>query len=81
MIAGVASNYSLLLLPFVSGAALGFLAADMASGVLHWFCDTYFESTTPFIGPMFIMAEVLIALGLKRDLKAVIDDAWAKPAE
>ncbi|MGZ5837641.1 MAG: Mpo1 family 2-hydroxy fatty acid dioxygenase [Xanthobacteraceae bacterium] len=33
-----------------------------------------------FIGPMFIMAEVLMALGLKQDLKAVIDHAEA-PAE
>ena len=28
-----------------------------------------------FIGPMFIMAEVLMALGLKQELKAAIDDA------
>jgi uncharacterized membrane protein YGL010W len=28
-----------------------------------------------FIGPMFIMAEVLMALGLKQELKAVIDSA------
>ena len=28
-----------------------------------------------FIGPMFIMAELLMALGLRRDLKAVIDGA------
>lgn len=33
-----------------------------------------------FIGPMFIMAEALMALGLKQDLKAVIDHADA-PAE
>lgn len=32
--------------------------------------DNLFQA---FIGPMFIMAEVLMALGLKRDLKAVID--------
>ena len=34
--------------------------------------DNLFQA---FIGPMFIMAEVLMALGLKRDLKAVIDAA------
>jgi len=40
--------------------------------------DNLFQA---FIGPMFIMAEVLMALGFKRDLKAVIEAAWAKPAE
>jgi uncharacterized membrane protein YGL010W len=39
--------------------------------------DNLFQA---FIGPMFIMAEVLMAFGLKRDLKAVIDHAEA-PAE
>jgi len=34
--------------------------------------DNLFQA---FIGPMFLMAEVLIALGLKRDLKAAIDGA------
>jgi uncharacterized membrane protein YGL010W len=34
--------------------------------------DNLFQA---FIGPMFIVAEVLIALGLKPDLKAVIDGA------
>jgi uncharacterized membrane protein YGL010W len=33
-----------------------------------------------FIGPMFIMAEVLMALGLKQDLKAVVDDSSTKAA-
>ena len=32
--------------------------------------DNLFQA---FIGPMFIMAELLMALGLKQDLKAVID--------
>ena len=40
--------------------------------------DNLFQA---FIGPMFIMAEVLMALGLKRDLKAIVETAWAKPAE
>jgi uncharacterized membrane protein YGL010W len=34
--------------------------------------DNLFQA---FIGPMFIMAEALMAMGLKRDLKAVIDGA------
>jgi uncharacterized membrane protein YGL010W len=34
--------------------------------------DNLFQA---FIGPMFIMAEVLIVLGLKQDLKAAIDGA------
>ncbi|MBI3702443.1 MAG: DUF962 domain-containing protein [Rhizobiales bacterium] len=34
--------------------------------------DNLFQA---FIGPMFIMAEVLMALGLKRELKAVVDGA------
>ncbi len=32
--------------------------------------DNLFQA---FIGPMFIMAEVMIALGFKQDLKAVVD--------
>src|SRR6266704_2193409 len=39
--------------------------------------DNLFQA---FIGPMFIMAEVLMALGLKQDLKAVIDGAPHAPA-
>jgi uncharacterized membrane protein YGL010W len=34
--------------------------------------DNLFQA---FIGPMFLMAEVLMALGLKQDLKAAIDGA------
>ena len=36
--------------------------------------DNLFQA---FIGPMFIMAEVLMAIGLKRELKALIDGAPA----
>ncbi|MEP7029535.1 MAG: Mpo1-like protein [Pseudolabrys sp.] len=39
--------------------------------------DNLFQA---FIGPMFIMAEVLIAIGLKQDLKAAIDHAPRAPA-
>ena len=35
-------------------APLGYLAADLASGVVHWFCDTFFEEDTPVIGPLLI---------------------------
>ncbi len=34
--------------------AAGYLFADLASGLVHWFCDTYFEEDTPWIGRMFI---------------------------
>jgi uncharacterized membrane protein YGL010W len=39
--------------------------------------DNLFQA---FIGPMFIMAEVLMAIGLKQELKAVVDDAPHAPA-
>ena len=29
---------------------LGYLLADMLSGTVHWFCDTFFEEDTPVIG-------------------------------
>jgi ubiquitin-conjugating enzyme E2 variant len=32
----------------------GYLAADVASGLVHWFCDTCFAENTPLIGPLFI---------------------------
>src|SRR6185503_4949701 len=38
----------------VVGVALGYLAADFFSGIVHWFCDTFFEETTPLIGRMLI---------------------------
>jgi len=42
------------LLPLIAALPLGFLAADVASGLVHWFADTYFAPTTPVLGPMFI---------------------------
>ncbi len=33
---------------------LGYLLADLLSGTVHWFCDTFFESSTPFIGKVII---------------------------
>jgi ubiquitin-conjugating enzyme E2 variant len=35
-------------------AAAGYALADVASGLTHWFCDTFFEETTPGIGPVLI---------------------------
>ena len=44
-------------LPIVYSAAailLGIVLSDFMSGFLHWFFDTFFEETTPFIGPHLI---------------------------
>ena len=38
------------LLAFVTAYA----AADWASGLAHWFCDTFFEEDTPLVGPAVI---------------------------
>lgn len=35
-------------------AGAGWLAADCASGLVHWFADTFFEEDTPWIGPLLI---------------------------
>lgn len=40
-----------LLLP---AAALAYLAADLAAGVVHWYCDTFFREDTPVLGPAII---------------------------
>lgn len=37
-----------------AGAVLGYLVADIVSGLVHWFCDTFFHDDTPLIGPAFI---------------------------
>jgi hypothetical protein len=28
----------------------GYLVADALTGFVHWFCDTFFEETTPVLG-------------------------------
>lgn len=33
---------------------LGYLCADLLSGTVHWFCDTFFSETTPILGPVVI---------------------------
>lgn len=37
-----------------AGALLGYLCADVASGVVHWACDSYFHPTTPIVGATLI---------------------------
>jgi Lipid desaturase domain len=36
------------------GLTLGFFVADVASGLVHWICDTYFDPRTPLVGTIFI---------------------------
>src|SRR5205085_496665 len=74
---GASTAWILFAVLFIGGWAFQ-LVGHVWEGRRPALVDNLFQA---FIGPMFIMAEVLIALGLKRDLKAVIDDAWAKPAE
>ena len=38
-----------------AGAVAGYLAGDLLSGVVHWFCDTFFEEDTPLIGRVLIL--------------------------
>jgi ubiquitin-conjugating enzyme E2 variant len=35
-------------------AVAGYLAADLLTGCVHWFCDTFFTEETPLIGPGLI---------------------------
>jgi uncharacterized membrane protein YGL010W len=55
---------------FFVGGWLFQLAGHAWEGRRPALADNLFQA---FIGPMFIMAEVLMALGLKQDLKAAID--------
>jgi ubiquitin-conjugating enzyme E2 variant len=34
--------------------ALGYLAADFASGIVHWICDSFFDEDTPVLGSVVI---------------------------
>ncbi|MDX1650125.1 MAG: fatty acid desaturase CarF family protein, partial [Myxococcota bacterium] len=41
--------------PLLALAAAGGVAlADLGSGLVHWFCDTWFRPETPGIGPVLI---------------------------
>jgi ubiquitin-conjugating enzyme E2 variant len=42
------------LLSLAVGLPLGFLTADVASGFVHWFSDTYLGEGTKVVGPMLI---------------------------
>jgi len=33
---------------------VGYLAADLASGLVHWFCDRFFDEHTQLVGPILI---------------------------
>jgi hypothetical protein len=39
---------------FVTGALMGYFAADFVSGLVHWFCDTWGSPEWPVVGPVFI---------------------------
>ena len=38
----------------VAGPVAGYLLADVGSGTVHWFGDTFYEENTPVIGPLLI---------------------------
>ncbi|KAF0241984.1 MAG: fatty acid [Planctomycetota bacterium] len=38
----------------ILAAGLGYVLADFATGLAHWFCDTFFEEDTPVLGPLLI---------------------------
>jgi ubiquitin-conjugating enzyme E2 variant len=38
----------------VVGAIAGWALSDLVAGLVHWFCDTFFEADTPGIGPPII---------------------------
>ena len=42
--------------PSRAGAFAGALAADLASGAVHWLCDRFGSETTPLVGPYLIAA-------------------------
>ncbi len=33
---------------------VGYLGADLLSGTVHWFCDSFFSERTPLLGPIVI---------------------------
>ena len=41
-------------LSILLGILLGYLVADLLSGIAHWVGDRFFDPTTPILGPSFI---------------------------
>lgn len=68
---GSATAWTVFAIFFVGGWAFQ-LVGHVWEGRRPALADNLFQA---FIGPMFIMAEVLMAIGLKQELKAVIDGA------
>jgi uncharacterized membrane protein YGL010W len=68
---GSATAWVVFAIFFVGGWAFQ-LVGHVWEGRRPALADNLFQA---FIGPMFIMAEVLMAIGLKQELKAVIDSA------
>jgi uncharacterized membrane protein YGL010W len=66
---GGATAWTVFAIFFVGGWAFQ-LVGHVWEGRRPALADNLFQA---FIGPMFIMAEVLMALGLKQELKAAID--------
>ena len=52
-IAGAADSFGAALFVF-AGLLVGYLLADLISGVAHWVGDRFFDAETPVIGPGFI---------------------------
>jgi uncharacterized membrane protein YGL010W len=73
---GATTAWILFVLCFVGGWMFQ-IAGHVWEGRRPALVDNVFQA---FIGPMFIMAEVLIALGLKHELKAVVEQSSAKAA-
>jgi ubiquitin-conjugating enzyme E2 variant len=42
------------LAPLALAGWLGWIAADLVSGVVHWLCDRYGDARTPLVGPLVI---------------------------
>jgi hypothetical protein len=49
-----ANGFSLGVPGIILAVSLGILASDFMSGFLHWLFDTFFEITTPIIGPHLV---------------------------
>lgn len=68
---GSATAWIVFAIFFIGGWAFQ-LVGHVWEGRRPALADNLFQA---FIGPMFLMAEILMALGLKQELKAVIDNA------